>query len=142
LRPLAALLVAVLAVAVGCGGGDGTSPETVVREWSDALNSGDNERAADLFAHGAQIVQGNDVFFLQTHADAVEFNSALPCSGKIEDVKTEEDMVTATFVLGDRKRRSCDAPGQTAVAAFKVLQGKIVLWHQLPSSTPPPAPPV
>ena len=139
---LAALLLVVVALAAGCGGGGGASPETVVREWSDALNSGDNERAAALFAHGAQIVQGNDVYFLQTREDAVEFNSSLPCSGKIVDVKTDDDTATATFVLGDRKRSSCDAPGQKAVAAFKVLHGKIVLWHQLPSPTPPPAPPV
>jgi hypothetical protein len=113
-----------------------------VREWSDALNAGDNERAADLFAHGAQIVQGNDVYFLQTHEDAVDFNSALPCSGEIVDVKTDEDTTTATFLLGDRKKNSCDAPGQKAVAAFKVLGGKIVLWHQLPSPAAPPPPPV
>lgn len=113
-----------------------------MREWSDALNAGDNERAADLFAHGAQIVQGQSVYFLQTHEDAVQFNSALPCAGEIVDVKTEEDTATATFVLGNRKTRRCDAPGQKAVAAFKVLHGKIVLWHQLPSPTPPPAQPV
>jgi hypothetical protein len=113
-----------------------------VREWSDALNAGDNERAADLFAHGAQIVQGNNVFFLQTHADAVDFNSSLPCSGRIVDLNTDEETATATFVLGDRRRGRCDAPGQKAVAAFRVVHGKIVLWHQLPSPTPPPAPPV
>jgi hypothetical protein len=141
LAALAALLLVVVALAAGCGG-RATSPESVVREWSEALNAGDNERAADLFAHGAQIVQGNDVYFLQTHADAVEFNSALPCSGKIVEVKTDEDTATATFLLGDRKKSSCDAPGQKALAAFKVLNGKIVLWHQLPSPTPPPAPPV
>jgi hypothetical protein len=141
LAALAALLLVIVALVAGCGGG-GASPETVVREWSEALNAGDNERAADLFAHGAQIVQGNDVFFLQTHDDAVDFNSALPCSGRIVDVKTSEDTATATFLLGDRRKSRCDAPGQKAVAAFKVLHGKIVLWHQLPSPTPPPAPPV
>ena len=82
------------------------------------------------------------MIFLQTHADAVDFNSALPCSGKIVDVTTSEDTATATFVLGDRKTSRCDAPGQKAVAAFKVVDGKIVLWHQLPTATPPPTPPV
>jgi len=135
-------MLVIVALVAGCGGGGRTSPENIVREWSEALNAGDNERAADLFAHGAQIVQGNDVFFLQTHDDAVEFNSALPCSGRIVEVTTSEDTATATFVLGNREKSSCDAPGQKAVAAFKVLHGKIVLWHQLPSATPPPAPPV
>ena len=139
---LVALALVILAFAVGCGGGSGGSPETVVRQWSDALNAGDNERAADLFANGAQIVQGTSVFFLQTHSDAVQFNSRLPCSGKIVEVKTDADIATATFVLGNRETNRCEAPGQKAVAAFKVLHGKIVLWHQLPSPTPPPPPPV
>jgi hypothetical protein len=142
LAPLAALLLVVVAVAAACGGGSTASPETVVREWSNALNAGNNERAADLFAQGAQVVQGNAVYFLQTHADAVDFNSALPCSGKIVDVTTEANTATATFVLGDRKASHCDAPGQKAVAAVKVLNGKIVLWHQLPSPEPAPATPV
>jgi hypothetical protein len=123
LAPFVALLLIVLALAAGCGGGS-VSPETVVREWSDALNAGDNERAADLFARGAQIVQGSSVFFLQTHADAVDFNSSLPCSGRIVDVQTEEDTATATFVLGNRPTSRCDAPGQKAVAAFRVVQGR------------------
>ena len=50
MRPLAALALGILAIAVGCGGAGAESPETVVREWSDALNAGDNDRAADLFA--------------------------------------------------------------------------------------------
>jgi hypothetical protein len=142
LAPFAALALVILALAAGCGGGGGTSPETVVREWSDALNAGDNDRAADLFARGAQVVQGNSIVSLQTHADAVNFNSSLPCSGKIVDVTTDDDTATATFVLGDRKTSACDAPGQKAVAAFRVLRGKIVLWHQLPTPAPTPTPPV
>jgi hypothetical protein len=139
---LAALLLVLLALVVGCGGGGGTAPETVVREWSDALNAGDNERAADLFAEGAQVVQGDSVVVLRTHADAVDFNSALPCSGKIVNVTTHDDTATATFRLGDRTTSRCDAPGQEAVAAFRVVRGKIVLWHQLPSPAPTPATPV
>lgn len=138
---LAALLLAVLALA-GCGGSSPSSPESVVRAWSDALNAGDNERAADLFATGAQVVQGTDVFFLQTHADAVNFNSALPCSGRIVSVTARDDTATATFILGNRKTSHCDSPGSKAVAAVRVLHGKIVLWHQLPSPAPVPAPAV
>jgi ketosteroid isomerase-like protein len=138
LRPLAALLLLVPVLAVACGGGGSASPESVVREWIDAMNAGDNERAADLYAHGAQVVQGDNVLFLQTHEDAVEFNSGLPCSGKIVEVNTDGDTATATFELGHRKARRCEMPGAKAVAAFKVLHGKIVLWHQLPSPQPPP----
>jgi hypothetical protein len=138
---LAALLLAVLALA-GCGGSSPPSPESVVREWSDALNAGDNQHAADLFAKGAQVVQGTDVFFLQTRADAVNFNSALPCSGKIVSVTTQDDTATVTFLLGNRKTSHCDSPGSKAVAAFRVVHGKIVLWHQLPTPAPVEPPPV
>lgn len=113
-----------------------------MRAWSDALNAGDNERAANLFAHGAQIVQAGRVVFLRTHAEAVDFNSSLPCSGKIISMSTNRDVATATFVLGNRKTRHCDAPGGRAVAAFEVHRGKIVLWHQLPTPAPQPAPAV
>jgi len=87
-------------------------------------------------------VQGGNVIFLQTHADAVRFNSSLPCSGTIVELSTKGDTTTATFLLGDRKESRCDAPGQKAVAAFEVHRGKIVLWHQLPTRAPTPAPPV
>jgi hypothetical protein len=142
LAPFAALALVILALAAGCGGSAASTPESVVRAWSDALNSGDNQRAANLFARGAEVVQGRDVFFLQTHADAVQFNSSLPCSGKIVSVTTENDTATATFRLGNRKSSRCDSPGAQAVAAFKVLHGKIVLWHQLPSPAPVPTPAV
>jgi hypothetical protein len=141
LQFLAALALAVLALLTGCGGGS-ASPESVVRAWSDALNAGDNERAANLFANGAEIVQAGSVLFLRTHAQAVDFNSSLPCSGKIISMSTKNDVATATFLLSNRKTSRCDSPGGRAVAAFEVHHGKIVLWHQLPTPTPQPAPAV
>ena len=36
-------------------------PQSVVRAWSEAVNTGDNEGAARLFADGARVVQGNEV---------------------------------------------------------------------------------
>jgi limonene-1,2-epoxide hydrolase len=141
LRILAALALLVPALLAGCGGNSDT-PESVVRAWSDALNAGDNERAANLFAPGAEVVQPGRVIFLRTHAQAVEFNSALPCSGKIISVATKDDTATATFLLGNRKTSRCDGPGSRAIAAFEVHHGKIVLWHQLPTPSPQPAPPI
>jgi SnoaL-like domain len=134
------LALALLALTVGCGGTPASS-ERVVREWSEALNAGDNERAADLFARDAQVVQGGNAFLLPNHAAAVDFNSSLPCSGRIVAMSTKGDTTTATFVLGNRTTSRCDAPGQKAVAAFQVRRGKIVLWHQLPTRAPfsPPA---
>ena len=87
---------------LGCAGSD-RSPEDVVRAWSDALNAGDNEAAADLFARGAEVVQGDRVVRLATREDAVNWNASLPCSGKIVEIATEGDTVTATFLLDDRE---------------------------------------
>jgi SnoaL-like domain len=133
----AALLLAVLA---GCGGGK-ASPESVVRAWSKALNAGDNQGAANLFAPGAQVVQGPVVIRLRTHADAVVWNAGLPCSGKIVALSTSGATVTATFLLGDRKTSPCDGPGHRATAVFRIRGGKIVLWHQVPGPVSPPPPP-
>jgi limonene-1,2-epoxide hydrolase len=136
-RVRAALLAAaVLAAAAGCGGSP-PSTESVVRAWSQALNTDDNERAADLFADGAEIVQGNTVTTLRTHQQAVAWNSSLPCSGRIVSITTKGENATATFVLGDRQHSRCDGPGERATAIFKVVKGKIVLWHQTESAAPP-----
>jgi hypothetical protein len=39
-------------------------------------------------------------------------------------------------VLGDRRHSQCDGPGQEATAIFKVVHGKIVLWHQTNAQGP------
>ena len=132
-------LVALLLALAGCGG-SGESPESIVRAWSDALNTGDNEAAADLFAPGAEVVQGDRTIRLRTHDDAVAWNSALPCSGRIVELESDGDTVTATFLLDDRPTSPCDAPGAEATAAFHVVEGKIVLWHQLEGEQPETGP--
>lgn len=139
MRLFLALGLASLLVAAGCGGSS-PSPESVVRAWSEALNSDDNERAADLFATDAEVVQGDQVVRLETHELAVEFNSSLPCSGKIVSISTQGDTATATFLLGDRETSRCDGPGQRATAVFRVREGKIVLWHQTGSAPAPTGP--
>ena len=79
----AVVLGAIVCLALaGCGAGP-PSAESVVRAWSQALNAEDNKGAADLFAPGAEIVQGAIVIRLRTHAEAEAWNSALPCSGRI-----------------------------------------------------------
>ena len=137
-RLLLALAIVVLAAA-GCGGGD-PSPESVVRAWSEAVNTGDDEAAAELFAPGAEVIQGNLRGRLETYEDAVLFNRALPCSGRIVRVESGKDGVTATFRLGDRPSSACDAPGAEVRAFFRVEGGKITLWHQLPGSSGEPTP--
>jgi hypothetical protein len=137
----AALVLALALAAAGCGGGSEQAqeptPESVVRAWSVALNSGDNEAAARLFARNARIVQGPLDVRLRTHRLAVLFNRSLPCSGRIVRVDRSGEVVTATFVLGPRPNAPlCTGPGQKATAAFTIRHGKIVVWHQIPTPGP------
>jgi limonene-1,2-epoxide hydrolase len=134
----ALLLVAALA---GCGSTP-PSPESVVRAWSQELNTGDNQAAAKLFAPDAQIVQAGTTLRLRTQAQAVAWNAALPCSGRIVSIKTTGDTTRATFILGDREKRKCDGPGQRATAIVRVKKGKIVLWHQTSAQPTPVGPTV
>lgn len=131
---LAAAVAAVLPL-TGCGSSS-PSAESVVRAWSQALNNDDNESAANLFAPGAEVVQPGRVLTLRNHEDAVAWNSALPCSGEIVSIKANGETATATFRLGDRRHSRCDGPGQQATAIFRVVKGKIVLWHQTAPNGP------
>jgi hypothetical protein len=109
-----------------------TSPEQVARAWSRALNAGDNEAAARLFANGAIVAQGGLQFVLATREDAVLWNKGLPCSGHIVEVTVEADVATAVFSLGHRPLSRCDVPpGTLAAARFTVRAGKIVGWEQI-----------
>ncbi|MDP9284828.1 MAG: hypothetical protein M3P41_07740 [Actinomycetota bacterium] len=125
-----ATALAALLLLAGCGGPKPASPEQVARSWSAALDRSDNEAAALLFAHGARIVQNGELT-LSTHADAVRWNAALPCGGKIVSVSRRNSVdVLVVFSLESRPQHACDAPGQKAAALFRVRDGKIVLWHQ------------
>jgi limonene-1,2-epoxide hydrolase len=141
LRLRLAFALGLAAVVAGCSS-NGPSPESVVRAWSQELNSGDNDAAARLFAPGAEVVQGGNAIHLDTHAEAVAWNAALPCSGRILSIKTHGNVARATFLLGDRKMSKCDGPGQRATAIFRVKKGKIVLWHQTGGTPVPTGPPV
>jgi limonene-1,2-epoxide hydrolase len=133
------LLIGATLALIGASCGDGTaSAESVVRAWSSALNAGDNESAADLFATNAEIIQGGAEHRFSSRADAVAWNAALPCSGRIVRITASGDDVTATFVLGDRTTSRCDGPGIKARAVIRVRGGKIVLWHQVPLAQAPP----
>jgi hypothetical protein len=79
---------------------------------------------------------------LHTQAEAVAWNAALPCSGRIVSIKTSGDTTRATFILGDREKSKCDGPGQRATAIVRVHKGKIVLWHQTSAAPAPVGPTV
>jgi hypothetical protein len=135
--PLAFLLLALAA----CGG-DHPSPESVARAWSESVNSDDNAGAARLFAIGARVVQGDVVRRFDNFSEARAWHASLPCAGRISNLRARGEVVRVTFVLYDRRRSECDAPGQRAHALFRVREGKIVLWHQLEGHEVPEEEPV
>jgi SnoaL-like protein len=136
-RSAAALLALTVALG-GCAGSGTASPGEVVRNWSEALNADDNDGAADLFASGAEVVQAGMSYRLTRHDEAVRWNAALPCNGKIVELEVDEDEVTAVFVLSDSRTMPCDAPGARTTAIFTVRDGKIVRWEQPSGGAPAP----
>jgi hypothetical protein len=129
------LLCAAVAVAVAACG-TGPDAEAVVRTWSKAINTGDSGRAADLFAPGAKVVQAS-LGVLNSHEDAVAWNAALPCTGEIVAlVSVSDEVVNATFLLGEGNGHRCDGRGARIAVVFTVRRGHIEAFHQLP---PPPA---
>ena len=121
------------ALLAGCGGGK--DPADVVRAWSRAVNAGDNDGAARLFAPGAHAEYGDLRFDVGTYVAAVGFNEQLPCSGTIVAIETRENVVTATFLLARRERvppwLDCQGAGDRSTAQFVVEEGKIAVWRQL-----------
>jgi limonene-1,2-epoxide hydrolase len=107
------------------------APPAIVRAWSRDLNANRNAAAAKLFAPGARVIQpGIDVRL--TPKLALAFQESLPCGGRIVELRRKGAQVTAIFVLTERPKHRCDAPGTKAAALFEVRNGKIVLWHQIP----------
>jgi limonene-1,2-epoxide hydrolase len=107
------------------------APPAIVRAWSRDLNANRNAAAAKLFAPRARVVQpGVDVRL--TPKLALAFQESLPCGGRILELRRKADQVTAIFLLTERPKHRCDAPGVKAAALFEIRAGKIVLWHQVP----------
>ena len=119
----------------GCGGDSTKDPTKVVESWSQAINASDDETAAGLFAPDAVVIQDGRRTTLSGEAEALAFNSALPCGGKITKTSIDGDEVTATFTLTRRPGHMCDGTGEAAVAVFQIADGKITLWHELPADT-------
>jgi hypothetical protein len=123
------LCVAVAAVVVGCGGPQ--SPEKVVRAWNDALASGDNVAAANLFATNAKVVAGDSIRILHDRGEAVSFNAGLPCSGRILKLKAKGSQLIATLALTDRSSHRCRGIDERASIAFRVRGGRIIALDQI-----------
>jgi limonene-1,2-epoxide hydrolase len=56
----------------------------------------------------------------------------------VTSVTVHGNRAVAIFVLGERPKHRCDAPGAKAAALFVVQNGKIALWQQV--AVPQPSP--
>lgn len=133
-----ACLVTALLAAAGCGGGGAPAePAAVVESWSQAVTAGDAEAAGKLFADGAEVVQDGQKKTLESQEQAVAWNAALPCGWKVVDTTVAGDDVRGTFTLTRRPGQMCDDPGAPRNATISVVDGKITLFHELPSDAQP-----
>jgi hypothetical protein len=155
-RPIAALLLGVLALAfAACGGGGdnsdqaeipgGADPEAaqVIGDWATALGEGDIEAAADYWQVPSVAQNGTPPLELDTRRKVVVFNEALPCGAKLVRAEPHAGFTIATFELTERP-----GPGQcgggvggTAQTAFKIEDGKITEWRRVGGEAPT-APPI
>jgi hypothetical protein len=114
--------------------------KAVVRRWSARLNAGDNEGVARLFSVPALMIQGSYAYRLRSREQIAQWHSGLPCSGEIVSIAIKGRFATAVFRLGDRGASACDAPGELVAARFEIVDGRIVVWQQVPLPKKPEEP--
>lgn len=134
---LPAIGVLIVLALAGCGRGT-IPPEAVVRAWGDAVATGDDVRAAKLFAEDAIVVERTSERVLDSVDAATAWNKSLHCAGRVKSITTHGDIVTATFVLEDRTKGSCSARGGTTTTEFEVRANKIVFVRELSNAPAPP----
>lgn len=104
----------------------------IVRAWVQRLNANDNAGLASLYSLPAIIVQGLYEYKLKTRKQVALWFSLLPCSGEIVALRFNGSYATVIFRLGNRGSIKCDGPGTLAAARFKIVNGKIAYWAQVP----------
>ncbi len=147
------LLLALLALAVlgGCDDEDaadaplpppqqrgGEYEKRVIRGWLLALGRDDYTGAADYFARGALIDQG-EPYRLRGPSAARIFNASLPCRADLADVEDEPGPKTlASFRLRAGPGGPCSGIVQVR---FTIRDGKFTEWRQLPEEPQDPEAP-
>lgn len=113
-----------------------------MRAWNDAVVTRADERAAKLIARDAIVIgAGGAEQVLRTPEDAVAWTRTLPCAGLVRKLQTHQDIVTVTFLLGNREAGTCAAAGGTLTAEFEVRDRRIVFFRELSrAAAPAPAP--
>jgi hypothetical protein len=111
--------------------------QRVIRGWLLALNREDYVGAADYFAVGAIIDQG-DPFRLPSPAAARIFNAGLPCRADLARVQDEPGPKSlASFRLRAGPGGPCSG---LVKVRFTIRDGKFTEWRQLPEEPEPPGP--
>jgi hypothetical protein len=153
----AALLTGGLAIA-GCGGGasgsastptpPATTPprarpapeppaarasdERVIRHWTSALRHSHVAAASRWFGLPA-VVQGTPDEpdgVLRTRREVEAFNASLPCGAVVIRTEKRGAYAETLFRLVPRPGLTCDGPGHTARAAFRIRDGRIIEWRR------------
>lgn len=110
-----------------------SSPESVVLNWSDALNHGLNDDAAGYFSGETTVVaEDGRVLVLRGRDRAAAFNASIACQGRIVGLSRNADRVWAAFILDQRGTFACPAPGALDTARFTIEGGWIVRFEDLP----------
>ncbi len=144
-------LLAALAIA-GCGGGSDEPEQAsvpggadaadveVIEGWSDALRSGDVEKAADYFELPSLAENGTPTLALDTREKVLAFNESLPCGAELVSANSDGEVTIATFELTERPGPgSCGSgAGETAHTAFVIEDGKITEWRRAPAEQTAP----
>jgi hypothetical protein len=111
--------------------------QRVIRGWLLALNRDDYVGAADYFAVGAIVDQG-EPFRLPNPVAARIFNAGLPCRADLVDVKDEPGPRSlASFTLRAGPGGPCSG---IVKVRFTIRKGKFTVWRQLPEEPEPTGP--
>lgn len=115
----------------------GEYEKRVIRGWLLALGRNDYTGAADYFAVGAIIDQG-DPFRLRSRAAARIFNASLPCRADLAGVQDEPGPKSlASFRLRAGPGGPCSG---IVKVRFTITEGKFTEWRQLPEEPEPTGP--
>lgn len=128
----------------------------VIRDWSDALRTGDVHGAARYFRVPSVFSTGNGPpVELRSFVQVELANASLPCGARFLTAHREGRYINALFRLTNRPgpggEQGCGTgTGLTARTDFLIRDGRIVQWIRAPDEPgdngtprtgPPPAPP-
>lgn len=114
----------------------------VIRQWTDALRSGDVARASALWAVPSKVQNGTPVLTLSTAAQVELFNDSLSCGSRlVSGLGADNGFTIAVFTLTRRPGGDCGSgTGQDARTAILVRDGRIAEWYRLPDDPDAPRP--